>query len=169
MTVNQRNFARLAAQGAKLVDAHEQVYGRRKTRRMQTVEASKLADHPQVQEAIAEFERQLMPITDLRACKQRMISNIQYLAMFCEDARVRLAASIDLRNYCEEREQRERKLLDSAPVNLDHLLSEMASLRDAQRPATIEMEAVDDAAQAPPQPADAGEACAAGEDDDEAG
>jgi hypothetical protein len=143
MTVNQRNFARLAAQGMNLTDAHAGAYGKTKgKRRNQSVEASRLAKRPDVQAAIEEFEKQIAPIGDLRVARQRMLANIQYLACFSPDQKVRLAASIDLRNYVDECEARERKLLDRAPVNVETLLGELAELRERRQPRTIELEAV---------------------------
>ena len=139
MTVRQRKFAALAAQGARLVDAHEQVYGPTKGKRQtRMVDASKLAARPDVAAAIAEYEAQLLPIGDLRECKLRMLANIQHLAYHSPDHKVRLAASIDLRNYIEEREQREARA-NSRPLTLDSLISEIRQL-EAPEP-TLELEA----------------------------
>jgi hypothetical protein len=126
-----------------------------------------------VQAAIAEFEKQMYPVTDLKAARQRMISNIEFLALNSPDQKVRLAASIDLRNYVDNRDDRERKLLESrAPVNVETLLGELAELRDRQQPRTIELEAVQDTgeAPAPPQQADDydGLSPTAGDSDDDA-
>jgi hypothetical protein len=84
----------------------------------------------------------MAPIGDLRSARQRMLGNIQQLALFSPDERVRLAASIDLRNYADQREERERALLSKSPVNVETLLAELASLREQQEPATLELDAV---------------------------
>jgi hypothetical protein len=174
MNTNQRTFARLAAQGATFVDAYDQVYGQTRGKRKNRVDnASRLAARPDVQAAIAEFERQMYPVTDLKAARQRMISNIEFLALNSPDQKVRLAASIDLRNYVDSRDDRERKLLESrAPVNLEVLMQELSELRDRQQPRTIELEAVQDSgeARAPLQQADDGDGLSptAGANDDDA-
>jgi hypothetical protein len=142
MNVNQRNFARLAAQGMKLTEAHERVYGKGKgKRKTKSIEASRLAAKPDVKAAITQYEAQLAPIGDLRECKLRMLANIQFLAYHSPDQKVRLAASIDLRNYIEEREQREGVPRNPDQINVETLLAELADLRHAQ-PATLELETV---------------------------
>jgi hypothetical protein len=147
LNVNQRNFARLAAQGARLVDAHEQVYGKGKggTRKTRSEDASRLAAKPEVRAAIIEFEEKISPIADLRAVRQEMISNIRYLAFNAPDFKVRLMASIDLRDYAD----RADRLLESrAPVNVEVLMQELSELRDRQEPKAIEMEAISEASPA---------------------
>jgi hypothetical protein len=77
-----------------------------------------------------------------------MLENIQYLAYHSPDQRVRLAASIDLRNYIDEREAR-AKAISASPVRLEQLLTELNELRRAQP--TLELEEVRDTGE--PEPA----------------
>jgi hypothetical protein len=139
-TIRQRNFARLAAQGVPLVDAKEQVYGKgngkRKTRRE---EASKLAAKPEVRAAIASYEAQLMPIGDLRECKQLMLANIRDLALNSPDPKVRLAASVNLRDYIEAREALE---LDHRTVTIDALVREIGAMQAPAAEPELELEDV---------------------------
>ena len=145
MNSRQRMFARLVASGATQVDAYAEAYKpARQTRKSQHERASVIAAHPDVRQAIAEFEARTVPIDDLRSARQRMLANIQQLALFSPDERVRLAASIDLRNYADQREERERALPAKSSVNVEQLLSELAELRARQAPATLELEAVAD-------------------------
>jgi hypothetical protein len=76
-----------------------------------------------------------------------MLENIQYLAYHSPDQRVRLAASIDLRNYIDEREAR-AKTISASPVKLEHLLEELNELRRAQP--TLELEEVRDTGELEP-------------------
>jgi hypothetical protein len=133
-----------------LVNAHEQVYGKGKaTRKSRREMASALAADPEVHAAIAEFEQQLMPLGDLRVCRQRMLANLQHLALSSPDQKVRLAASINLLNYIDEREQRERARDTASAVTVDTLLAELSALRPV-RP-TLELEEVRDTGE--PEPA----------------
>jgi len=143
MTVNQRKFARLAAQGQKLIDAHTAAYGPGNGKRKnKNDDASKLAKKPDVRALIAEYEAQLTPIGDLRQCRLNMLANIQNLAYNSPDQKVRLAASIDLRNYIDAQVARERALMERQPVNVESLITEIQQL---QQPAeTIELEAIED-------------------------
>lgn len=165
MTVKQRKFAYRAAQGEKLIDAHAEVYGPgNKKPRTRRIDASRLAAKPDVKAAIAEYEAQLLPIGDLQACKQRMLANIQYLAYHSPDHKVRLAASIDLRNYADERADRERR--HSEPVTIETLITELGEMQAP--PPVLELETVDADVAASDAQAEANEAqaeaTAAGDD-----
>jgi hypothetical protein len=151
MTVNQRNFARYAAQGRALVEAHDLAYGKgNSTRKTKHENASKLAKRPEVQAAIAEFEEQLAPITDLRAVREEMLRNIRTLAQASPDQRVRLAASIHLQQYADQREKlEETRRLRQGALTIDGLIHEIRQL-DAPEP-TVELEAVEEAAAPPVQ------------------
>ena len=124
------------------MDAKEQVYGKgngkRKTRRE---EASKLAAKPEVRAAIATYEAQLMPIGDLRECKQLMLANIRDLALNAPDPKVRLAASVNLRDYIEAREALE---LDRKTVTIDALVREIGAMQQPAAEPELELETVDE-------------------------
>ena len=153
MTVNQRNFARLAAQGKKLVEAHELVYGKNNGKRKTRHEdASKLAAKPEVKAAIAEYEAKfaetLAPIEDWRALKIEMLQNIRHLAHFATDERVRYTASTHLQGYADERERQEEQRRNRSPITIDGLIHEIRQL-DAPTE-TVELEAVESAQEAAP-------------------
>src|SRR5215471_17131524 len=108
MTANQRKFAKLAAQGAKLVAAHEAVYGPGNGKRInKAIDASRLARKPDVRALIEQYEAELIPFGEMRQERLNMLANIKYLAHNSPDQKVRLAASIDLRNYIDAHEARE--------------------------------------------------------------
>jgi hypothetical protein len=151
MNVRMDRFARLAAQGEKLVDAHEAAYGKRNgKRKSQVEEASKLAAKPDVRAAIEEYAAQQMPIGGLRECRERMLANIQHLAYYAKDERVRFAASTHLQQYADEREKlEETRRLRQGALTIDGLIHEIRQL-DAPEP-TVELEAVEEAAAPPVQ------------------
>ena len=143
LNVRQRNFARLAAQGKKLVEAHELAYGNGKGKRKTKAEdASKLAARPEVKAAIAEYEAQfaeaLAPIEDWRALRLEMLQNIRQLAHFAKDERVRYTASTHLQGYADEREKAEEQRRNRSPITIDGLIHEIRQL-DAPEP-TVELE-----------------------------
>ena len=149
MNVKRRRFAQLAAQGVALAHAYDEVYGKGEgSRQARYVTASKMAKDPDVRAAIEQYEAQaLPPIADLRALKQEMLANIRELARNSPDQKVRLAASMDLRNYIEERERKEELLRDRQPITIDGLIREVQALAaPAERP-VIELETVEESPQ----------------------
>jgi hypothetical protein len=146
MTIRQRKFAQLVAAGTTLIEAHDRVYGVGKgTRKTRREMASALAGRPHVRAEIEAYEDQLSPLPELRQLKQEALQNVRWLAKSSSSQTVRLAASKLLLDECNSREDREQKLLDRGPVGVEILLSELASLRDKQEPATLELEAVSEA------------------------
>jgi hypothetical protein len=124
------------------IEAHDRVYGVGKaTRKTRKERASVLASRPHIRAEIEGFEEQLSPLPDLRALKTEMLQNMRWLAKHSPSQTVRLAASVRLVDECNAREDRERKLLDSGPVSLEQLLSELGSLRENQQP-TLELTAI---------------------------
>ena len=154
LTLKQRRFARLVANGETHVDAYAEVYGGTGTRKTQGELGCREAAKPAVRGAIEAYRQQTEPIVDLRRLKAEMLSNLRWLAQESPDQKVRLAASIDLRNYADQREDRERQLLTKAPVNVSELLQELESLRAGRAAKTLELEA----AEAPAGEADKPEA-----------
>src|SRR5262249_45159605 len=116
-------------------------------------EASHLAAKPEVRAAIEAYEAQLMPIGELRACKERMLANIQHLAYHSPDHKVRLAASVKLHELIEAREQRENARA-ALPVTINPLITKIRQL-EAPEP-TVEIEAAAEDPEAP-APAEADE------------
>jgi hypothetical protein len=146
ITVKQRTFAKLIAQGMPKTHAYEKVYGHNGgKKRTRQIAAQRAAAAPAVRAEVARWEEQIMPMPEMRIVKQEMLASMRWLAREAPSMPVRLAASKTLYDICEEREQRERKLLDKAPVNVETLLAELAELRDKKQPATIELEAVSEA------------------------
>jgi hypothetical protein len=143
LTIRQRRFAQLVGAGTTLIEARDRVYGVGKgTRKTRREMASELAARPQVRAAIEIAAEQLAPLPELRLLKAEMLANMRWLAKYSPSQQVRLAASKLLVDECNAREDREHKLLDSGPVNVETLLAELAELRDREQPATLELEAV---------------------------
>lgn len=144
-TVKQRNFAKLVAQGLPHTKAYEQAYGSRGgKRRTRQVEAQAVANHPEVRAEIEAYEAQLVPIGDLAECKRQMLANIRSLALYSPDQKVRLAASIKLHDYIDEREAREAR--NRKTVTIDALIGEIGELAP---PEALELETVDETAPDP--------------------
>ena len=154
LTYKQRRFARLVAGGHTQVDAYAEVYGGKMTRKTTAEVACREAAKPAVREAIDAYQEAAEPVTDLRKLKQEMLSNLRWLAQSSPDQKVRLAAAIDLRNYADQREERERTLISKSPINVSELLQELESLRAGRAAKTLELEA----AEAPAGEADQHEA-----------
>jgi hypothetical protein len=114
------------------------------TRKTRKEEASRLAAKPEVKAAIVEYEERLMPIGDLRACQERMLANLQSLALESPDERVRLQAATTLYGICGERLERlERVRSSGRTVTIDALVNEIAELASAPAPDGLELESLD--------------------------
>ena len=140
MTSKAKTFAKLIAGGMNKTAAYDTVYenrgGTRKTRREQ---ASLLAAKPGVKAEISEWEARLVPIGDLRACKERMLANMQDLACNARDEKVRVAASKMLIEYCEARENRETSRFPPAgKASVETVVEELLQL--AAVPDVLELE-----------------------------
>jgi hypothetical protein len=132
LTTRSRKFAQLVAAGLLQTDALEVAYGKgRGKRKTRSEEASRLAAKPEVRAAIAEYEEQLMPIGNLRAIREEMLSNMRHLARNSPDHRVRLSASKMLHDICEERCHREEA--ERKTVTVDALIAELAELAPQPR------------------------------------
>jgi len=144
LTPKQRKFAKLVADGMTQADAYTEVWGRGEgTAKTRGEVACRMANRPEVVEAIEQFQLKMEPVVDLRQLRAEMLASIRWLARESPDQRVRLAAAIDLRNYADERQERERKLLAKSPVSAESLLAELAELRSRKAaPQTLELEAV---------------------------
>jgi hypothetical protein len=142
MTSKSKRFAQLVAGGATKVGAYDQSYGNRggsrKTRREQ---ASLLAAKPVVKAEISEWEARLVPIGDLRACKERMLANMQDLACNARDEKVRVAASRMLIEYCEARENREGSRFPPAgKASVETVVEELLQLATVSDVLELEVE-----------------------------
>jgi hypothetical protein len=140
MTSKTKTFAKLIAGGMNKTAAYDTVYenrgGTRKTRREQ---ASLLAAKPDVRAEISEWEARLVPIGDLKACKERMLANMQDLACHARDEKVRVAASKMLIEYCEARENRETSSFPPAgKASVEGVVEEL--MRLAAVPDVLELE-----------------------------
>jgi hypothetical protein len=142
MTPKRRQFAVLVAQGLTQVAAYNQVYGQTKAKAKDSRirQASTLARIPEVKQAIAAAEERFLPVGDLRTLRDQMLASIRHLATYGRDEKVRLAAAIDLRNYVDQREERDR-IQNRKPITIDGIMSEIRQL-EAPEP-TIEIETVD--------------------------
>ena len=140
MTSKAKTFAKLVAGGMNKTAAYETVYenrgGTRKTRREQ---ASLLAAKPDVRAEISEWEARLVPIGDRRACKERMLANMQDLACNARDEKVRVAASKMLIEYCEARENKETgRFPPPGKASVEGVVEEL--MRLAAAPDVLELE-----------------------------
>ena len=140
MTSKTRTFAKLVAGGMNKTAAYDTAYenrgGTRKTRREQ---ASLLAAKPDVRAEISEWEARLVPIGNLKACKERMLANMQDLACNARDEKVRVAASKMLIEYCEARENRETNRFPPAgDASVETVVEELLQL--AAVPNVLELE-----------------------------
>jgi hypothetical protein len=140
MTSKAKTFAKLIAGGMNKTAAYDSIYenrgGTRKTRREQ---ASLLASKPDVKAEISEWEARLVPIGDLKACKERMLANMQDLACNARDEKVRVAASKMLIEYCEARENAETTRFPSpGKASVEGVVEEL--MRLAAAPDVLELE-----------------------------
>ena len=144
MTSKAKTFAKLVGGGVNKTAAYDTVYenrgGTRKNRREQ---ASLLAAKPEVQAEISEWEARLIPIGDLKACKERMLANMQDLACNARDEKVRVAASKMLIEYCEAREKRDASRFPPAgKPSVETVVEELLQL--AAVPDVLELEVEQD-------------------------
>src|SRR5215831_8382630 len=117
LTVKQRAFSKLVAEGTPKAKAYELVYGSRGGKaRGRAVQSSILATKPAVAEAIEVFQDAIQPIADMRRCREEMLSNMRWLAKESPDHRVRLAATKMLHDIADERVQREAAVSKSQSV-----------------------------------------------------
>jgi len=128
------------------VQAYEKVYGHKGEAVVGTlsrnVQASQLARSPEVKAEIQRLADQLCPIGDLRLVRERMLSNMQWLATESPDHRVRLAATKMLHDIADERLKREREL---RTVNVDRLIDDIRELAPAAPKQELELTAADEA------------------------
>jgi hypothetical protein len=150
LTVKQREFAKLVATGVPQMTAYNQLYGikgkgkKARDSASRQTQAGELARSPQIQREIESWRQVLKPIVDLRVLKTETLQNLRWLMTESPSQNVRFAAAKVLLEHCEQYSQREQKLLDRGPVDVETLLGELASLREKEPP-TIELEAsVDD-------------------------
>ena len=154
MTSKTRTFAKLVAGGMNKTAAYDTVYenrgGTRKTRREQ---ASLLAAKPDVRAEISEWEARLLPIGDLRACKERMLANMQDLACNARDEKVRVAASKMLIEYCEARENTETSRFPVAgKPSVETVVEELLQLAAVPNVLELEVEQDDELEPESPEP-----------------
>ena len=142
LTAKQQQFAKLVANGMSQSMAYDQAYRNKgRNHATQVTTASRTANRPHVKAEIQRVADQLCPVGEMRQVRERMLSNMQYLAMEARDERVRLAATKMLHDIADERLQREQSL---RTVNLDRLIDDIRELEPAPAPkAALELEAAD--------------------------
>src|SRR5215471_4944086 len=164
--VKRKQFARLAATGKALVDAHAEARGPGKgTRKTKKETASTLARRPDVRAMIARYEAEFMPIGDYRKLREECESNMRALMHDSPDHKVRLAASKMLHEIANERVQREEK--EHRIVNVDSLIQEIGELAAPAAAPVLELTATEtaDPDEATPDPSEESDDDATDSDD----
>jgi hypothetical protein len=141
----QKKFARLVAAGSNKTAAYNSVYpakgGSPQTRKRT---AYALASKPAIRELIEHYEAQLVPIGDLRAEQENMLSNLKFLAYDSPDHRVRMAASVRLFELLDVFRERQHKYkqIDQPAIPIDSIVTELLQL--AESPPAIDSETATD-------------------------
>jgi hypothetical protein len=146
VTRKRREFAKLRAAGLTQADAYEGAFNvRGGSRNAHQVNGSRIAKLPEVQELIRQYEEEILPLGDLRAEQESILSHLKALAFTAVDEKTRVSASIhlyqllEIHRQTEERIRIKRQATSAIPV--DAVVSELLQL--AQSQPEIELETIE--------------------------
>jgi hypothetical protein len=146
LTRKRRKFAKLRAAGLTQADAYEGAFNvRGGSRNAHQVNGSRIAKLPEVRELIRQYEEEILPLGDLRAEQENILSHLKALAFNAVDEKTRVSASIHLYQLLEIHRQTEERICikrqATSTIPVDAVVSELLQL--AQSQPEIELEAID--------------------------
>jgi hypothetical protein len=144
ITQRRKKLAKLIAAGYTQREAYESAYNTRGgSKNAHAKNGHKIAHLPEVRELIAQYEREIIPLGDLRREQEDILSHIKSLAWNALDEKTRLAASVKLYELLEVHRQTQEKIPRHAAttaVSVDAVVKELLEI--SASPA-IELETIE--------------------------
>jgi hypothetical protein len=146
VTRKRRKFAKLRAAGLTQAAAYEGAFNvRGGSRNAHQVNGSRIAKLPEVQELIRQYEEEILPLGDLRAEQENILSHLKALAFSAVDEKTRVSASVHLYQLLEAHRQTEERICikrqATSTIPVDAVVSELLQLAESQP--VIELETIE--------------------------